>query len=71
MTTYVAVYRGTTISDSRLVALSADPSLVAEVTTRILAERQQDEADPILACVEEGKRQALKLIKQEVEISAE
>lgn len=69
MTTYVAVYRGLTISDSRLVALSANPSLVADVTTRILAERQYEEPDLVVACVEEGRRQALKLIKQEAQSS--
>ncbi len=65
MTTFVAIYRGQTVSDSRLVALSADPSLVADVTARILAERQGEEPDPVVACVEEGKRKALRLIQGE------
>jgi hypothetical protein len=65
MTTFVAVYRGYTISDSRLIALSADPSLVADVTSRILQEQSGGDGDPVIASVENGRREALRLIKQE------
>lgn len=65
MTTYVAIYRGQTVSDSRLIALSADPDLVADVTTRILSERSEENSDPIVESVESGRRKALQLIKQE------
>lgn len=65
MSTFVAVYRGRTVSESRLIAVSADPVLVAEVTTRILTERHGDESDPVVDCIERGRREALRLIKKE------
>lgn len=66
MTTFVAIYGGNTISDSRLIALSADPGLVADVTSRILQEQVGRDTDPVVASVEKGRREALRLIKQEV-----
>jgi hypothetical protein len=65
MTTFVAIYRGRTISDARLIALSADPALVADVTARILQERSAEESDPIIASLEKGRREALRLVQQE------
>jgi hypothetical protein len=66
MTTYIAVYRGRTVSQSRLVALSADPALVADVISRILVEKQSEDTDPIITRLDQGRREALQLIRQEV-----
>jgi hypothetical protein len=64
--TFVAIYRGQTIGSARLIAVSADPALVAEVSSRILHEHPgQDAVDPIIACVDEGRKRALRLITQE------
>ena len=68
MTTFVAVYRGHTISDSRLIALSADPGLVADVTSRILESQDRSSDDPAVAKVDQGRREALCLIKREAEV---
>jgi hypothetical protein len=65
MTTYVVVYRGRTVAESRLVALSADPTLVADVISRILAEKQSEDTDPIITRLDQGRREALQLIRQE------
>jgi hypothetical protein len=67
MATFVAIYRGETVAGARLIALSADPALVAEVSARILAEHASENPDPIVACVDNGRRAALRLIAREVE----
>jgi hypothetical protein len=69
--TFVAIYRGETIAGARLIALSADPALVAEVSARILHEHPAKDPDPVVACVEHGRRAALRLIQQEVADAAE
>ena len=60
-------YRGETVAGARLIALSADPALVAEVSARILAEHHDADPDPIVDCVDQGRRAALRLIAREVE----
>jgi hypothetical protein len=65
MTTFVALYRGRTITSARLIALSADPVLVADVSARLLQERASEDCDPILDCVERGRKDALRLITRE------
>jgi hypothetical protein len=65
MTTFVAIYRGQTISSARLIALSADPALVSDVSTRLLQERSAEIADPVIQSVERGRTAALRLIKRE------
>ncbi len=65
-TSFVAVYRGDSIASARLIAVSADPVLVSEVTGRILQEHPRVEADPVVATLEHGRRAALHLIQREV-----
>ena len=65
MTTFVALYRGQTIAEAKLVAVSADPSIVAEVSSRILQAQDTESSDPVIARVDRGKNEALRLIKQE------
>jgi hypothetical protein len=64
-TSFVAVYRGDTIAAARLIAVSADPFLVSDVTSRILQEQLREDTDPVVATLEHGRRAALRLIKQE------
>lgn len=64
-TSFVAVYRGDSIASARLIAVSADPVLVSEVTGRILQEHPRAESDPVVATLERGRRAALRLIKRE------
>jgi hypothetical protein len=66
MTTFVAIYRGETVAGARLIALSANSDLVADVSARILQEHPgQGADDPIIACVEQGRKRALRLIQRE------
>jgi hypothetical protein len=64
-TSFVAIYRGPTISAARLIAVSADPSLVAEVCDRLLTSPPPDDPDSITAGIERGRRAALRLIHRE------
>ena len=65
MKTFIAVYRGNTVTSARLIALSAEPTLVAEVSARILQEHIVDDSDPVVEHLERGRRSALQLIEKE------
>ena len=65
MPAFVAVYSGDTISTARLVAVSADPALVRDITDRLLHGSEPAE-NPVAQQVEQGRRAALRLIRQEV-----
>jgi hypothetical protein len=64
MTTLVALYRGETIGDARLIAVSADPELVAYVAAALLREPPSSD-DPVVAQINGGQRRALRLVKKE------
>lgn len=66
MVSFVAIYRGQTVNDARLVSISADPCLVADVASRILTEALQEHpaADPVVAAIDKGKARALALIAE-------
>ena len=64
MISYVALYRGDTLADSQLVAVSNAPSIVRRAAEDLLANQSPD-SDPISAAVIKGKRQALELISGE------
>ena len=66
MSTFLAIYRGETIGSARLLAVSADPGLVADVITRLLAEEQGADEDPVLQKLASGKRGALREIQKEM-----
>ena len=67
MTIFVALYRGPSVQSARLVAVSGDPVLVADVSARLLQEANQRDSDqdPVIASLQGGRRDALRLIKQE------
>ena len=68
MHTFIAVYRGETISEARLVTASSDPALVAEVVARLLStELAERTDDPVVARVADGRRQALRVIIGELD----
>ena len=65
MTTFVALYRGESVASAKLVAVTADPALVADVSARLLRQQAGDPQDPVIARMEGGRRAALRLIHQE------
>lgn len=70
MTTFVAIYRGKTVAEAKVVAVSADPQLVGDVSTRLLQSQAGEPLDPVLDHLEDGRRKALWLIKRESQSAA-
>lgn len=66
MTSFVALYRGETISAAKLLAVSAEPELVRNFADRLLDEPEANE-DPVMLELEQGRRRALQLVKSEPE----
>ena len=69
MTTFLALYRGESVGASKLIALTAEPVVVADFAARMLAEPAEAQSghDPVLNELETGRRRALALVKDEVE----
>ncbi len=65
MKSFVALYRGPTVSEARLVSASGDAALVAYVATRLL--ETPPEGDDVLSRIDRGRRQALRLVLGEAE----
>lgn len=63
MTNFIALYRGETISSSKIIAVSAD----ADFAARMLHRREETESDPIVRSLDAGRQQALRLIAEEAE----
>jgi hypothetical protein len=63
LTTFLALYRGESVSAAKLLALSAEPKLVREFAEQLLAGPQKQETDPVIAELEGGRRRALELVK--------
>lgn len=65
MTSFVALYRGETVGSAKLVALSADPVIVADVARQLLNTPEKNEeaaADTVLQLIQGGREQALRAI---------
>ena len=67
MTTFVALYRGETVASAKLVAVTADPSLVADVSSRLLQSLPTGAQDRVIGPIDRGRRAALRQIHQEAE----
>ncbi|MBA3473557.1 MAG: hypothetical protein H0T57_10085 [Rubrobacter sp.] len=52
MTSFIALYRGETVSGARLVALTADPQLVKDFAGRLIADEAGEAPRPDLRLVE-------------------
>ena len=65
---FVALYRGESLRTARLVAVSDEPELIEELIDRLLEYGSDDGGDTALVQLEEGRRAALKLIRNEREV---
>ena len=65
MVNFIALYRGRTLADTELVALSTDIDIVREFVEKLLAQHPAND-DPVLLAGKEGRREALRLIAGEV-----
>lgn len=66
MTSFVALYRGNSVRESKMVGVTDDPALVSYIASRMLDDREKvlgtADNDPVLDAVEHGHRGALRLI---------
>lgn len=67
MPTFLAIYRGRTVADARMVAVTADPRLVADVVSQLLHDPLVEDDDPIVRAIDRGRVSALRLIQGEHE----
>ncbi len=70
MISFLALYHGDSATDAKMIAVSSDRALVAEFAQRLLRQQSplgERARDPVLASMERGRRQALRLIAREGE----
>lgn len=65
MMTFVALFRGRNVDEAKLVQVSIDPVLVAQVTRHMRHECRGKSEDPAIARLDCGRRAALRFIQQE------
>lgn len=66
MTTFLAVYRGQTVSTAKLIAVTADPGVIAAVVDHFLDQSTSTaESDPAIEATCRGRRRALRIIRRE------
>ena len=66
MLSFLALYRGNTLRDAEVVALSSAPEIIREFAERLLAQAPEgDEGDPVLRAAQEAKRSLLRVVRQE------
>jgi len=65
-TSFLALYRGRTVGEARMVAVCADPRIVADFAARLLEQPDPDaEDDPVLRAIEDARREGLRVVAQE------
>jgi len=68
LTTFLALYRGDSVSSAKLLALTADHELVRDFAARPLNKPTEEQnPDPVLEELERGRLRALQLVKSEAE----
>ena len=64
MKTFIALYRGGTVASAELIAVTADPEIISQVSRRLLGE-EGPAADPVVDSLAQGRRSALQVIHRE------
>jgi hypothetical protein len=60
----LALYRGTSLSNAHLVAVTSDPHVISDLADRLI-HATPSERDPVIQAVSSGRRKALKIIRDE------
>ena len=61
MTTFLAIYRGRSIREANIVAVTTEPDLVRDVAQQMLHSGKID-SDPVLNALQGGRKSALETI---------
>lgn len=67
MVNYIALFRGVSPDNARLVCVTADPVVVRQLASHLLAVERQFSADPVTTAIDTGQRRALRVIRQEAQ----
>lgn len=67
MTTFLALNHGATVNSSEILAITADRRIVEEFADRLLEKRPAPSEDPVVTSIEEGRREALELVRDDGE----
>jgi len=65
VTTFLALYHGNTVNASEILALTADRRIVEDFVDRLLGEPSEPSRDPVVSNIEEGRRRALDVVRDE------
>jgi hypothetical protein len=66
LTNFIALYRGETVTSAKIVAVTADADLVADLAARMLRRQEEEiENDSVVRSLDDGRRRALRLITEE------
>ncbi len=65
MTSFVALYRGDTVSAAKIIAVSADPELVRDFAARMVAQSSEQESGAVLPDPERGGRCPVQPVRDE------
>ena len=66
MTTFLALYRGRTIEDAELIAVSIDSDLIQHAAAHIIANAPMSHDDTVLNALHERRMDALQLLMTEI-----
>jgi hypothetical protein len=65
VTTFLALYHGDTVNASELIAITADRRIVEDFAARLLGEPSEPSEDPVVVRIEESRRKALEVVRDE------
>lgn len=64
MVSFIALYRGSSVANAELVAVTTDSDLICQVASSLLTEKEKP-ADPAVAALKTGRQRALRLVVKE------
>ena len=67
MVSFIALYRGRSLSEAQLVGVSVRRDLIQNVSEVMLDDLTRGLNDPIIASISNGRRKALEMIRREFE----
>ena len=67
MVSFIALYRGRSLSEAQLVGVSVRRDLIQNVSEVMLDDLTRGLNDPIIASISNGRRKALEMIQREFE----
>ena len=67
LASFLCLYRGETIGAARMVAVSSDPTIVRQFAERLLDDPGEPQRDDVLREIDKGRRQALRLVRDETQ----